>query len=187
MTTATCSSRPSCRPEKLYISYAGQSIQDNSPRPPSVLVSELLDTIEQGFEIPGVKDIRDAIVVKHRLQAFNPEYFRAGRLHSYSAENAAAAAAAVCPRWKSFPSSPLRFPSLRPSGEPSTSMPLARFFANPARHLLTRRLGVRLDEEGALLDDVEPMSIEGLERYELGGRSRPAASRGSRRGNCCRP
>ncbi|HET6488594.1 MAG TPA: exodeoxyribonuclease V subunit gamma, partial [Syntrophales bacterium] len=62
--------------EKLYISYTGQSIQDNGVRPPSVLVSELVDYINQGFEIPGVKDIRDAIIVKHRLQAFSPQYFR---------------------------------------------------------------------------------------------------------------
>ena len=156
--------------EKLCISYTGQSIQDNSPRPPSVLVSELLDTIEQGFEIPGVKDIRDAIVVKHRLQAFNPEYFRAGRLHSYSAENAAAAAAAVCPPVGKLPFIASALPEPPPEWRTVDVHALARFFANPARHLLTRRLGVRLDEEGALLDDVEPMSIEGLERYELGGR-----------------
>ena len=37
--------------EKLHISYVGQSIQDNSIRPPSVLVSELLDTIDEGFKI----------------------------------------------------------------------------------------------------------------------------------------
>jgi exodeoxyribonuclease V gamma subunit len=47
---------------------------------------------------------------------------------------------------------------------------LIRFCANPARYLLTRRLGIRLEEGGALLDDVEPMSLEGLERYELGER-----------------
>ena len=34
--------------ECLYISYLGQSIQDNSEIPPSVLVSELLDYIAQG-------------------------------------------------------------------------------------------------------------------------------------------
>ena len=78
--------------DSLYISYTGQSIQDNSARPPSVVVSELLDYIDQGFEIPGTADIRDAIVVKHRLQAFSPEYFRGQGLFSYSAENAAAAA-----------------------------------------------------------------------------------------------
>src|SRR5690606_23324463 len=80
--------------EKLCISYTGQSIQDNSPRPPSVLVSELLDTIDQGFAIRDAKDIRDAIVVNHRLQAFRPDPFLGGGRYSYSAKYAAAAAAA---------------------------------------------------------------------------------------------
>ena len=39
--------------ERLYISYVGQSIQDNTAIPPSVLVSELIDYVDQGFEIPG--------------------------------------------------------------------------------------------------------------------------------------
>jgi exodeoxyribonuclease V gamma subunit len=155
--------------EKLCISYTGQSIQDNSERPPSVLVSELLDAIEQGFEIPG-RTIRDAIVVKHRLQAFSPEYFRGGRLYSYSAENAAGAAASVAGPGsrRPFIASPL--PEPPPAWRTVDVHGLARFFANPARTLLTRRLGIRLDEAGALLADVEPMSIEGLERYELGER-----------------
>lgn len=33
----------------LYISYVGRSIRDNSAIPPSVLVSELLECVEQGF------------------------------------------------------------------------------------------------------------------------------------------
>ncbi len=156
--------------EKLYISYTGQSIQDNSERPPSVVVSELLDYIAQGFEMPGAADIRDAITVRHRLQAFSPAYFRGGALYSYSAENAAAAAAALAGpgRKRPFIASPL--PEPPPEWRTVDVHALARFFANPARYLLTRRLGLRLDGAGALLADVEPMSIEGLERYELGGR-----------------
>src|SRR5262249_55953388 len=38
--------------DRLYISYVGQSVKDNSLAPPSVLVSELLDYVEQGFT-PG--------------------------------------------------------------------------------------------------------------------------------------
>jgi len=59
--------------EKLYISYMGQSIRDNSDIPPSVLVSEIMDYIEKGFEIPEKNILSDHIVVKHRLQAFSPE------------------------------------------------------------------------------------------------------------------
>ena len=73
--------------EKLYISYVGQGIQDNSEVPPSVLVSELLDYIAQGYEIPG-KKIGDYLVIRHRLQAFSPRYFEPqGALYSYSQEN----------------------------------------------------------------------------------------------------
>ena len=50
--------------ESLHISYVGQSIQDNSIRPPSVLVSELLDTIDEGFKIQGEK-----ILEQYRDQA----------------------------------------------------------------------------------------------------------------------
>jgi exodeoxyribonuclease V gamma subunit len=77
---------------KLYISYVGQSIEDNSRIPPSVLVSELLDTIEKGFELPG-KNILAHVVNVHRLQAFSPQYFKKGSgLFSYSEENSDAAA-----------------------------------------------------------------------------------------------
>jgi len=77
---------------KLYISYVGQSIQDNSRIPPSVLVSELLDTIEKGFELSGI-NILEHLVTVHRLQAFSPQYFQKdSRLFSYSEENREAAA-----------------------------------------------------------------------------------------------
>ena len=153
--------------ENFYISYAGQSIQDNSVRPPSVLVSELLDAIEQGFETPG-RDIGDAIVTQHRLQAFSPGYFRGERLFSYSAENAAAALSAVAGRREKLPFISSNLPEPQPAWRSIDVQALVRFYANPARWLLNRRLGIRLEEAGAFLDDVEPMSLEGLESYELG-------------------
>ncbi len=153
----------------FYVSYAGQSIQDNSVRPPSVLVSELLDAIEQGFETPG-RGIRDAIVTQHRLQAFSPGYFRGERLFSYSTENAQAALSAVAGRREKPPFIPASLPEPQPAWRSIDVQALTRFYANPARWLLNRRLGIRLEEAGAFLDDVEPMSLEGLESYELGER-----------------
>ncbi|HSR10483.1 MAG TPA: exodeoxyribonuclease V subunit gamma, partial [Thermodesulfobacteriota bacterium] len=83
--------------EKIHISYTGQSAEDNTPRPPSVLVSELLDSIEEGFA-SDAGEIRDRIVTKHRLQAFSPEYFgKNARLFSYSAENLEAARQLLSP------------------------------------------------------------------------------------------
>ncbi|MGZ6237355.1 MAG: exodeoxyribonuclease V subunit gamma, partial [Syntrophales bacterium] len=83
--------------ERLYISHVGQSIEDNSLIPPSVLVSELLDYLKQGFRIRG-KDISEHVTTRHRLQAFNPEYFRGHpRLFSYSEEDCRAACSLLSP------------------------------------------------------------------------------------------
>ena len=166
--------------EKLYISYVGQNIQDNTPVPPSVMVSELMDYIEEGFTIPGV-NIRDHMVTRHRLQAFNPEYFkqratghesqvsdRRSPLFSYSAQNCRAARCLLEER--KF-QEPFISTGLSKPGEEWKTVDvndLCRFFGNPARFLLNRRLGIYLGETSAALEDREAFEIKGLERYFLG-------------------
>jgi len=153
--------------DKLYISYVGQSIQDNSTIPPSVLVSELLDYIEQGFEIPGT-DIRNYLITKHRLQGFSPEYFkRDNKLFSYSSENFEATKQLLKPR-----EIPLPFISqglTQPEDEWKTiTLPdFCSFFANPAKFLLIKRLGIYLDERISILEENESFEMSGLDRYFL--------------------
>ncbi len=155
---------------KLYISYVGQSIQDNSCIPPSVLVSELLDTIEKGFEIPR-KNIREHVLSVHRLQAFSPHYFKKdSRLFSYSEENRDAAAylhkhEALAPLIKG----PL--PLTAPEKEELQSLDietLARFFGNPIRFLLQQRLGIYLEETAGLADKREDFELNYLNQYLVG-------------------
>ncbi|MCC3262974.1 exodeoxyribonuclease V subunit gamma, partial [Paenibacillus polymyxa] len=43
--------------QRLYISFIGRSIQDNSPRYPSVLVTELLEYLEQSYCLPGDEEL----------------------------------------------------------------------------------------------------------------------------------
>jgi Exonuclease V gamma subunit len=38
--------------EVFYLSYVGQSLRDNKPLPPSVLVSEVLGYVAENFETP---------------------------------------------------------------------------------------------------------------------------------------
>jgi len=151
----------------LYISYVGQDIRDNTPLPPSVLVNELLEYVEQGFEVPG-SCIRDHLVIRHRLQAFSPAYFEKGsRLFSYSREHCMAARALL--------TTPLNPPGFL-SGElpePDSTWKtvelgdLCRFFANPAGYLLEKRLGVRLEYRSVTLEDKEIFELRGLDRYRL--------------------
>lgn len=152
---------------KLYVSYVGQSIQDNSLIPPSVLVSELTDYIRQGFEVPG-KEILEHVVTKHRLQAFSPEYFKKnGKFFSYSIENFEAAQSALHPR-KEPP--PFISKGLSEPGEEWKTVELdqlCRFYGNPAKFLLNQRLKIYLEEKSVILDESEPFGLEGLEKYQV--------------------
>jgi len=155
---------------KLYISYVGQSIQDNSRIPPSVLVSELLDTIENGFELSG-KNILEHLVTVHRLQAFSPQYFQKDSgLFSYSEENREAAA--FLDKNETVP--PLITGALLltpPEKEELHSLDietLIRFFSNPIRFMLQQRLGIYLEETAGLVDRREDFELNFLDQYRVG-------------------
>lgn len=152
----------------LYISYVGQSIKDNSDVTPSVLVSEFLDAVARGFKADHHDKIEKRLVTKHRLQAFSRSYFTGeAPLFSYSRENVSALLAKQNGKNDSevFLSTPLPAPS-----DDWKEIPLAkllRFFDNPAKYFLDSRLGIRLDDVDSPLEEREPFSLEGLERYTL--------------------
>jgi exodeoxyribonuclease V gamma subunit len=152
----------------LYVSHVGQSIRDNSHIPPSVLVSELLDYIEQGFEIPG-KGILSSIVTKHRLQPFSPEYFKKNeKLFSYSKENLRAAQSMTGGRREQEPfiSGGLSEPA--PEEWKTVDLDdLCSFFGNPVKFLLERRLLIYLREKASIPEEREAFDIKGLEKYLL--------------------
>jgi exodeoxyribonuclease V gamma subunit len=153
--------------KKLYISYVGQSIHDNTPIPPSVLVSELLDYIQHGFEVTGT-DIVDHVVTRHRLQAFNPEYFKDDpKRLSYSEQNFLAAQGLQSPRRESIPFISTPLPDSRDETEIRVNLnDLCRFFTNPCRYLLNKQLGIFM-EDVAVMEDRESFEPTSLEKYAL--------------------
>ena len=152
---------------KLYISYVGQSIQDNSVIPPSVLVSELMDYIEQGFEIPH-KDIRDHVHTQQRLQAFSPEYFRNHKKRvTYSQDNYEIAARMLEGRLEPKPFLNARLSEPEEIWKKVDLQDLCSFFAHPAKFLCNRRLGIYLGEGFELPEEREPFEVKALERYSL--------------------
>jgi len=151
---------------KLYISYVGQNIQDNTTIPPSVLVSELLDYIKMGF---GLSE--EQIVTYHRLQAFSPAYFKGnGKLFSYSEENLLAGASIFDHKDPpSFISTGLSMSSEESEKWKSFDMnDLCDFFRNPTKFILQRRLGIYLEEGGLVSDERENFSLDNLEKYLIG-------------------
>jgi len=155
--------------ERLYISYVGQSITDNSEIPPSPIVSELLDYIDQGFE-PSIPSnfIMEQLVVRHRLQAFSPAYFEGNaRLFSYSVENLSALLSR-----QSEPQQPAPF-LLQPIAAPPDDwkrldiQTLKRFYRQPVEFFLRQRLGIVLQEQPSVPEDSEPFSLDDLTQYIL--------------------
>lgn len=157
---------------RFYISYVGQSIQDNSPVPPSVVVSELIDALRTGYGLP-IDEAGRPLVTFHPLQAFSAKYFQSGsELFSYSAEDMrAAAAAAGPPRRRPFASEEA---ALAPEEIAVWSRvdlaDLISFFGNPARFFVRRRLGASLEPPSPAASDSEPFALTGIDRFTLGSR-----------------
>ena len=141
----------------LYISYTGQDQRDNSELPPSELVNELLDYLG-----------RDGVLTRHPLQPFSQRYFKADSgLFSYSTQMCEAGqvkegADRIVPT--SFTAS-----LSEPDAEWRQLSPeqLIDFFSSPARYLLRRRLGVRLDEGDVQLASEEPFELDYLSAIQL--------------------
>ena len=63
----------------LVITYSGHDERSNQPRPPAVPVGELFDVVDHTVRTPAGR-ARDAIVVQHPLQPFDPRNYLPGRL-----------------------------------------------------------------------------------------------------------
>lgn len=139
----------------FYLSYIGQSIRDNSKIPPSVLVSELLD-------------YTGCTVTEHRLQPFSRDYFdKASALFSYNAENCAASEVASAGR--GLPPPFITQPIAEPEDEwrRLDAAQLINFFGHPAKFFIKERLQIRAAKEDELLEDSEPVEVDGLAKYSL--------------------
>lgn len=156
--------------ERLIVTYVGRSIEDDSPIPPSVLVSELMDVIEEGFRREGKSPLEESLR-RHRLQPFSPAYFEArSPLFSYGGLSLRAARRFQEPRNDPAVFVPEPLPPPDPEMRVVSVDDLCRFYSNPCRYLLERRLKIRLREEDALLEDREVMTLDPLTRYGIQSR-----------------
>ena len=159
----------------LYISYVGRSVADNSIRPPSVLVSELLDYVDAVLSPAGAGDgggllpRRHPALTEHPLQAFSKRNFdgKDPGLFSYDGRLCDGVARLVPGTPDSTPFLSQRLNAADESFRELGSQRLAGFLSNPARFLLRQRLGVWLERSRGLLEDTEPFVLEGREARAL--------------------
>jgi exodeoxyribonuclease V gamma subunit len=149
----------------FYISYLGNDVRDNSPREPSVVVSELVDYIDRSWRQPGDKMPSTRLARRHPLQPFSPRLFdgRHPDLFSYDTRWCRVAPDRPPPKPRPFALHPLPVPmDLEPAVDIAD---LVRFFSHPARWFLQQRLGIQLLADQRPPPDEEPFDIAGLERY----------------------
>ncbi|MGP4123713.1 MAG: exodeoxyribonuclease V subunit gamma [Sodalis sp. (in: enterobacteria)] len=160
--------------QRLYISFIGRSIQDNTPRYPSVLVSELSDYVAQSFHLPGDEHadaessadrVRTHLWQYHSRMPFAPENFLPGsEIQSFADEWLPAA----CAEGKPQPDFVAPLTTLR--CEALALDKLLRFYRHPVRAWFLQRLGVSFCQKPLELAADEPFVIDGLTRYQLNTR-----------------
>ncbi|TYL48444.1 exodeoxyribonuclease V subunit gamma [Marinomonas sp. IMCC 4694] len=160
----------------LYLSYVGRSIQDNSEKNPSILVSELLEYIGQscvfeGDEALAPDDAQAALfarlILEHPLQPFNTAYFTEAfdtRLYSYDTQWLPALLA------EQVDEAPAHFQPLDAMEQPRLTLALdelSRFIRHPTRHFTQRRLKAYLSLREEEEKEDEPFALEGIPGYQL--------------------
>lgn len=156
--------------QKLYISYIGRSIQDNSERFPSVLVQELIDYIGQSYYLPGDEAlncdesearVKAHLTCLHTRMPFDPQNYQPGERQSYAREWLPAASQAGKAHSEFVQQLPFTLPETVPLET------LQRFWAHPVRAFFQMRLQVNFRTEDSEIPDTEPFILEGLSRYQI--------------------
>ena len=153
---------------RLLISYMGQSIKDNTELPPSVLVSELLESLQK---YTGISP--EDWVCKHPLQAFSQQYFshednsairHQASLFSYAEEYAQLHHRSETTS-KSFIQQPLA--PLAEEEKKVSLQALISFYQNPARAFLLKRFSIPYSHEDPSLPVREPFALEPFKDREI--------------------
>lgn len=157
---------------KLYLSYIGNSVQDNSERMPSVLVGQLRDYLDAGWRVavPDVdtktdnEQLLNQLTSRHPLQPFSKSYFQPERCHhlfTYAHE------------WQNIYDR-----SAEPSGVDRLAPPefegpvqlnhLIRFLNNPIKNFFNQRLGIYFDHIDVTTQNQEPFQLDDLAPFGAG-------------------
>lgn len=157
--------------EKLYISYIGRAIQDNTPRYPSVLVEELMDYVAQSHYLPGddtlnvddsARRVREHLSHNYPRTPFDALNFIPHSQHqSFAREWLPAARQEGEP----LPAFMQALPAL-PCDEISLEQ-LQRFWRHPVKAFFQMRLKVSFNQDDTDIPDNEPFALDSLDRFQV--------------------
>jgi exodeoxyribonuclease V gamma subunit len=147
-----------------------------------VPIGELLDVVDRTVATSDGRPAREHVVVRHPLQPFDRRNFTRGALErgrTWSFDTIAKAGAAALeeqrPERGRFLEAPLPY-------EPGPTLDLEQLIAfvrHPARAFLRHRLGISLVDYTTELDDALPITLDGLQKWQIGERMLTARLAGS--------
>ncbi|MBM4206758.1 MAG: exodeoxyribonuclease V subunit gamma [Gammaproteobacteria bacterium] len=152
--------------QQLIITYTGQSQATNEPIAPSVVVAELLDVLQEYYQLTG-------LVIKHPLQAFNSRYFDGSsrELFSFSqtdcdtANDLAGIKQEASVWWQGAIDATQAIEILTETVIDVADM--FRFYQHPQRYFMRQQLGLRFNVITAETEEREPFSTGELGLYGL--------------------
>lgn len=142
--------------DSLYLSYIGQSLTDNREKLPSVLVSQLLDYLNEN--LPPETQIS---AKKYPMTPFSPRHF-SGEHFSYHQEWLDATT-----HQAENPPFLTALPSEEEGAENIEFSDLLAYVQEPLKHFFTHRLGVRFEPPDNPTEENERFSLSGLDRYHF--------------------
>jgi exodeoxyribonuclease V gamma subunit len=154
--------------ERLIITYRGRNPTDDSELPRSVVLEELLETIDESFaKLDDGSSPSEWLVVNHPLHAHSSRYFdgRDARLVGLTTREFRSAVARE-------QASPTRVAGvLVPLREPEIASlrleMLEQFWSMPAKYFRRHCLGAADTPKRDVPDALDPTELDGLGRYEL--------------------
>ncbi|MCC5871821.1 MAG: exodeoxyribonuclease V subunit gamma [Gammaproteobacteria bacterium] len=181
--------------DRLYISWTGRNVRDNSSITPSVLVDQLRDHIGSGWHLetagteraaaPRVEnqkagvELLTALTTVHPLQPFSPDYFRPESAAATSTDLAARRRFTYAREWEAVAANSADGSSeaaafARPllpwcPEHPIKLMHLRQLLRSPANVLFRERLKIRFPDDSSDVDsDTEPFAIsDALDRWQM--------------------
>ncbi len=148
--------------QHFYVSWVGKNVRDNSEIPPSVLISQLCDTIERTWTLADEsKKLLDEITLEHPLQPFSKHYLEHNehpRLFTYSRE------------W--FVKNNEQVTSSNPIQEIEAVLELnldslGYFLKQPVKTYCNQTLKFYFNNDSKISEDDEPFNFDGLEQYKF--------------------
>jgi exodeoxyribonuclease V gamma subunit len=140
--------------DKIYISYVGQNVKDNSNIPPSTVIDELLATI---VPLLSQECNTENIITKHPLHGFSTLYNNQSNLHRYFTEN----------KRLNIDLDNDKNQEIEPFSNEISINDLVRFLTDPIKWYYNKTLGIYYNEEEVTLPVTELFSVDHLEKWSI--------------------